>query len=258
MPRRPILISVMQYEDALAAGTLTVADVIAKAAEAGVDGLEIRPQGWRERERELPAARDLLAQHDLLVTYATTITLFSAEPGDAARLRGEIDDAQSLGAAQLRVFGGPAPDDADEAGWATGRATVDYAASRGVMLALENYAWMPGGTIAEQARLLDRLPDLRVNLDIGNYARHGEDILTAIDRFGDRAISAHLKDQASGPPWTSYPLGGGELDLPRIMAALEALPQRLLYCFEFRGEGDPDGRIATSVAYLRDRAWEGA
>lgn len=258
MPRRPILISVMQYEDELDAGTMTVGDVIAKAIDAGVEGVEIRPQYWRERERELPAARDLLARHGLLVTYATTITLFSAEPGDAARLRGEIDDAATLGAAQLRVFGGPAPTADDEAGWAVGRELVEHATARGVALALENYAWTPGGTIAEQAQLLDRLPDLRVNLDIANYARHGEDILTAIGRFGDRAISAHLKDQTSGPPWTSYPLGGGELQLPQIMAALEALPQRLLYCFEFRGEGDPDRRIATSVAYLRDRAWAGA
>lgn len=256
MPHRPILISVMQYEDELDAGTLAVGDVIAKAIAAGVDGVEIRPQYWRERERELPAARELIAQHGLLVTYATTITLFGAESGDAERLRGEIDDAQALGASQLRVFGGAAPDDADEAGWAAGRATVGYASSRGVALALENYAWMPGGTIAEQARLLDRLPGLRVNLDIANYARHGEDILTAVGLFGDRAIAAHLKDQASGPPWTSYPLGGGELHLARIMTALEALPQRLVYCFEFRGEGDPDGRIATSVTYLRDRAWE--
>jgi len=37
---------------------------------------------------------------------------------------------------------------------------------------------------------------------------------------------------------------------------LEALPQRLLYCFEFRGEGDPDGRIAQSLAYMNDRAWQ--
>lgn len=255
MPRRPILISVMQYEDELDAGTLTIDDVIGRAIAAGVDGVEIRPQYWRERGRELPAARDLLARHGLLVTYATTITLFSAEPGDAARLRGEIDDAATLGAAQLRVFGGPAPADDDAAGWAVGRELVEYATSRGVALALENYAWTPGGTIAEQVRLLERLPGLKVNLDIANYARHGEDILTAIGRFGDRAISAHLKDQSSGPPWTSYPLGGGELHLARIMAALEALPQRLSYCFEFRGEGDPDGRIARSVAYLRDRAW---
>jgi sugar phosphate isomerase/epimerase len=117
---------------------------------------------------------------------------------------------------------------------------------------------MPGGTIGESARTLDRLPGLAVNLDIANYARHGEDVLTAIGRFGERAVSAHVKDQESAAPWTSQPLGAGELHLPRIMAALEALPQRLIYCFEFRGEGDPDGRIERSLAYLRERAWEGA
>ena len=253
--RRPVLISVMQYEDELDRGTLTINDVIATAARFGAAGIEIRPQYLRDRERELPAARDAIAHHGLLVTYATTTTLFSVDPQDAARLRQDIDDTQFLGGAQLRVFQGPAPADDDEAGWAAGQALADYAATRGVTLALENYAWTPGGTLAEMTRTLDRLPTLAANLDIANYARHGEDVLTAIARFGDRAISAHVKDQGPTAPWTSFPLGGGELHLAQIMPALEALPQRLLYCFEFRGEGDPDGRIVHSMAYLRDRVW---
>jgi sugar phosphate isomerase/epimerase len=254
--RRPVLISIMQYEDELAAGRVAVADVIDVAARLGADGVEIRPQGWRDRERELPLARERLAAGGLLVTYATMTTLFSADPADGERLRRDIDDAQALGATQLRVFQGPAPADDDSEGWAAGQAMVDYATARGVTLALENYSGSPGGTIAELARTLDRLPALAVNLDIGNYPRHGEDVVTAIGRFGDRAISAHLKDQGGPPDWATYSLGGGTLDLPRIMAALEALPQRLLYCFEFRGGGDPEGRIARSLAYLRGREWE--
>ncbi|HEY8599693.1 MAG TPA: sugar phosphate isomerase/epimerase family protein [Thermomicrobiales bacterium] len=254
--RRPVLISVMQYEDELDRDELAIGDVIAKAVQFGVAGIEIRPQYWRDRARELPAARDEIVRHALLVTYATTTTLFSTDPQDAERLRQDIDDAQLLGAPQLRVFQGPAPADDDEAGWAAGRAMADYAATRGVTLALENYSGLPGGTIAEMWRTLDRIPTLAVNLDIANYARHGEDVLTAIARFGDRAISVHVKDQEPSAPWTSYPLGGGELHLAQIFPALEALPQRLLYCFEFRGEGDPDGRIAQSLAYLRHRAWE--
>jgi len=252
--RRPVLISVMQYEDDLDRGVLAVGDVITAAARFGAAGIEIRPQYWRDRARELPAARDEIARHGLLVTYATTTTLFSTDPEDAARLRQEIDDAQLLGATQLRVFQGPAPADDDATGWAAGQALADYAATHGVTLALENYSGSPGGTIAEVARTLDRLPTLAVNLDIANYARHSEDVLTAIARFGDRAVSAHVKDQEPTAPWTSAPLGGGELHLAQIFPALEALPQRLLYCFEFRGEGDPDGRIAQSLAYMNDRA----
>jgi sugar phosphate isomerase/epimerase len=255
--RRPILISVMQYEDELDADTLTVSDVIARAARFGVDGIEIRPQYWRERGRELPAARELLAQHGLLVTYATTTTLFSADPEDAARLRGEIDDARSLGAPQLRVFQGPAPDERDEAGWTAGRATVEYAAARGVTLALENYPEC-------------RAARSRVGTNPRSPARPGGESghrqLRAPRRGcpdGDRPLRragglGTCERPGERDPWTSQPLGAGELHLPRIMAALEALPQRLIYCFEFRGEGDPDGRIERSLAYLRERAWEGA
>jgi sugar phosphate isomerase/epimerase len=159
----------------------------------------------------------------------------------------------------LRVFSGPIPADDDEEGWAAGRAMVEYAASRGIALALENYAWTPGGRLAEIARIVGRIesPALGVNIDIGNYTRHGDDVPTAIRTLGDRAISAHLKDQDGPPDFGSHPLGGGALPLGAIMAELERLPQRLIYCFEFRGGGDPDGRIASSLDYLRERRWAG-
>jgi len=257
--RRPVLISVMQWEDELRAGALAVRDVILAAARLGVDGVEVRPEFWRDKGRELPEARDLLAAHGLLVTNATRTPLFAAAPAGAARLRDDIADTVALGAAQLRVFPGQLPADDDAAGWAAGRAMVDHAAARGIVLALENYAWSPGGRLAESAAVLDRLPSpaLAANIDIGNYARHGDDVLAAIEILGARAISAHLKDQGGPPDWESQPLGGGALALGAIMAALEGLPRRLLYCFEFRGGGDPEGRIVGSLAYLRERSRAG-
>lgn len=257
--RRPVLVSVMQYEDELQAGTLATRDVIAAAARLGADGIEIRPEFWRDKASELPEARDLIASHGLLVTNATRNTLFSDEPDGAARLREDIDDSVTLGAGQLRVFSGPIPADDDEAGWAAGRAMVEYAASRGIVLALENYAWTPGGRLAEMAQIVGKIdsPALGVNLDIGNYARHGDDVPTAIRTLGSRAVSAHLKDQGDAPGFTSHPLGEGTLPLGAIMAELEQLPQRVIYCFEFRGGGDPDGRIASSLDYLRERRWAG-
>ena len=52
--QRPMLISVMQYEEALNARTLATRDVIAAAARLGADGVEIRPEFWRDKSRELP------------------------------------------------------------------------------------------------------------------------------------------------------------------------------------------------------------
>jgi len=257
--QRPILISVMQYEDELRAGTLATRDVIAAAVRPGVAGVEVRPEFWRDKARELPEARELLATHGLLVTNATRNTLFGVAPDGAATLREDIDDTRALGASQLRVFPGPLPADDDAAGWAAGRALVDYAAAQGIVLALENFSGSPGGRLVEIAAVLDRIPApaLRTNIDIGNYTRHGDDVPTAIRTLGARAISAHLKDQDGPPDFDSQPLGGGVLPLGAIMAALERLPQRLLYCFEFRGGGDPEGRIVTSLAYLRERRWRG-
>jgi len=257
--RRPVLLSVMQYEGALRAGALATRDVVAVAARLGVDGVEVRPEFWRDKVRELPEARDLLAAHGLLVTNATRNTLFSAAPDGAAALREDIDDTVALGAGQLRVFPGPLPADDDAAGWATGRAIVDYAAARGIVLALENFSGSPGGRLAELVVVLDRYPSpaLATNIDIGNYTRHGDDVPDAIRTLGARAISAHLKDQDGPPDFDSQPLGGGTLPLGAIMGELERLPQRLIYCFEFRGGGDPEGRIVGSLAYLRERRWQG-
>lgn len=257
--QRPIFISVMQYEDELHAGTLATRDVIAVAARLGVAGVEVRPEFWRDKARELPEARELLAAHGLLVTNATRNTLFSVASDGATLLREDIDDTRSLGASQLRVFPGSLPADDDAAGWAAGRALVDYAAAQGIVLALENFSGSPGGRLAEIAAVLDRFPApaLKTNIDIGNYTRHGDDVSNAIRTLGGRVISAHLKDQGGPPDFESQPLGDGALPLGPIMAELERLPQRLIYCFEFRGGGDPEGRIIRSLAYLREQSWQG-
>ena len=253
--QRPILISVVQYHDELTAGRMEIVDIIRKAEGHGVDGVELRPEYWRDKGRELAAARASLDGRDLLVTYATRTTLFGDDEGRGRALRDDIDDAQALGAPQLRVFQGPAPADDDQRGWDAAREAVAYAAARGVVIALENYSGMPGGRVAEIARVLDQIesPALGTNIDIGNYAGHGEDVPAAIRLVGARAVSAHLKDQEGVPGHRPTALGAGALPLRDILAALDDLPQRILYCFEFDGGGDPDGRIGRSLVFLRGR-----
>jgi sugar phosphate isomerase/epimerase len=229
-------------------------DIIRKAGEHGVEGVELRPEYWRDKGPELGEARAFVEGRGLLVTYATRTTLFGGEDGGRA-LRDDIDDARALGAPQLRVFQGPAPADDDSSGWAAAQEVVAYASAQGVVIALENYSGTPGGRAAEIARVLDRIqsPALGTNIDIGNYAGHGEDVPAAIRLVGERAVSAHLKDQDGVPGHRPTALGAGILPLPDILAALDHLPQRILYCFEFDGGGEPDSRIERSLAYLRGR-----
>lgn len=250
---RPVFISVAQYEDELMQGTKSVFDVIEVAAQPRVDGVELRRETWLHMEKELPEARTRIEELGLLVTFATHATLFNADAAGDAQLRRDIDTARALGSPQLRVFQGPMPADDDDAKWAVGRDAVEYAAERGIVIALENYARTPGGTLAEIQHVLDRIqsPALGTNIDIGNYLLHNEDVPNAIRTIGHRAISAHIKDRTADPDEPPTYLGGGVLPLREIIGALEQLPQPLIYCFEFRGGGEAEERIAKSLDTLQ-------
>jgi len=240
----------MQFEDALKSGALDVFGVIDIASQTGVDGVELRRELWPTWQTELAAARQRGEEKGLLITYATFATLFGS---DAATLRGDIDAAAALGSPVVRFFPGqhPAPDDA--AGWAAGQAIAEHATAKGVVIALENYARTPGGTLAEIQTCLARIPALMTNFDMGNYSLHGQDVAAAVAALADRIVYSHLKDQTGNPADTPTFLGGGALPLDAIFDALDSLPQRVLYCFEFRGGDDAVGRIQQSLAWLRKR-----
>lgn len=250
--RRPILISVMQFEDRLKAGTLTVFDVLNTAARLGADGVELRRETWPNWVDELSAARANVESKGLMVTYATHVTLFSADAQGQEQLKQDIETAAGVGSPLLRVFQGPAPEDDNDERWDIARSMVDYAATQNVMIALENYVGMPGGKLREIQRVLDliQMPALGTNIDIGNYTQHGQDVVAAIAAIGDRAIYAHIKDKTGTSGEPPIYLGGGQMPLPEILAALDTLPQSFPYCFEFRGGDDPEAAIKQSLDYL--------
>lgn len=245
------LISTIQYHDALKAGIMTLPEVVAAAHRLGAGGVEFRPDYWQNKERDIAAICAANAESGQRALLATFTPLFSE---DEVLLRQEIDDAAALGSPLLRVFQGPAPTAADDPAWARARRAVDYAAERGIVLALENFMREPGARIAEIAHILDTIesPALGTNVDIGNYALNDEDVAAGIARFGDRVVMSHLKDMTAEGD-ASF-LGAGTMPLPAILDAFDRLSQPIIHCFEFGGAGDPDGRIAASLAYLQARA----
>lgn len=247
---RPVLISIVQYAEPVTSGQIGITDVVEAAYRLGADGVELRPQFWKDKAVELGPARERAEQHGLIMIYATMGTLFGTDP---ASLRQDIDDAVALGSPILRVFPGPLPADDDEPGWMGGRVIARYAAAQGITLALENFVGTPGGTLDEISRALDHIPELMTNIDIGNYPRHGQDVPAAIRAVGSRAIMSHLKDATDDPADGTTYLGGAALPLPAILDELDRLPQRVFYIFEFGGGGNPDDRITRSLAYLRAR-----
>jgi len=253
-PFHPVVISTVQYDDPLNAGRMTQCEVVTIARDLGADGVELRADYWQDKQRELPAARDLVKQLGLVVTYATAATLFGPDGEEQLSRRQHVDDAATLGSPLLRVFQGMAPRSDDHAGWERATEVVRYAADRGVKLAVENFARTPGNRVSEIKATLDRFdsPFLGTNVDLGNYASNGEDLTAAIRTLGPRIFYTHLRDHADPPTGANATyLGGGSLPLREALTEFARLSQPIIYCFEFPGGEDPAGRIQKSLAYLR-------
>jgi sugar phosphate isomerase/epimerase len=252
---RPILISTVQYDAELNAGTVRSLDVIEVAKRLGVDGVELRDGYWRDKDREIVEARRRLGELGLIGTYATNLTLFG--PDDPVFLRRAVDDAVALDSPLLRIFSGAVPPAEDRTAWSAAREVVGDAEEQGIVLALENFGRAPGCRLVEVKAVLDQIesPALGTNVDIGNYASNGEDVPAAVRALAGRIVSTHLRDHAEAPSGldATY-LGGGTLPLPEILAELARLPQKVIHCFEFAGGGDPEGRITKSLSYLR--SWQ--
>ncbi len=249
---RPIIASIVQYTDAIETGEMTVMQLLQKAADLGLDGIELRRELWGEKMKvELPVVRDRADELGLLVTFATHSVLF-CEGDDRDMLLADVDTAAEIGSPLLRIFSGPVPEDCGAPEWDWAKRVIDRGASKGILIALENYADSPGGTLAEILTVLNHfdVPTLKTNIDTGNYAGWKQDHFQAIEAIGDRTVYVHIKDPREGG--TSVP-GEGDLPIMEILTALDRYLQRIIYCFEFPGGDDPDDRIARGLAFMQSR-----
>lgn len=245
-PRRPVLISAVQYHDALSAQKIGQPDLIPVVRRLGADGIEVRDNYWRDKYREIAEIRRLLDVEGMTVTYATSATLFDSQLGELFSL---IDDAAALGASIVRVFYSRFEGVGNQSAWDIAARAVEAARAVGVTLAVENLGKGEGRTAKEILAVVEAVPGLRTNVDIGNYHVGGEDVSEAIQVLGEHIVYAHLKDIADDPDGTY--LGGGRMELDKILSVLNALPQTIPYCFEFTGSENPELSICASLKFLQ-------
>jgi sugar phosphate isomerase/epimerase len=162
--------------------------------------------------------RRIAADYEL--TYTVHGPHLDANPGNVNEALREgivsatqkaIDLAAEIDAGAVVIHGGSArtryPESVREHGREqaiqTLQATVDYAADRDVVLALENQRDKPGqhrftATPDRLASLLDAVdadPEtLKLTLDVGHAKATGVDYMAFVDRFGDRIHVTHLHD----------------------------------------------------------------
>ena len=100
---------------------------------------------------------------------------------------------------------------------------IEHGKKRGVGIMIEN---LPGdyNNVQQLGELLDPLPDLGLHLDIGHANlmvpyNTTEEIL---QRYGSRLRHVHLHDNKGGHEDSHLPLGAGNIDLNRMVRALQS------------------------------------
>jgi sugar phosphate isomerase/epimerase len=162
-----------------------------------------------------------------------------------------IDHAAVMGAPVIRIFAGKVPRGGSEAEAldlcvAGINECLDYAAKKGVLLALENH----GGITATPAQLLaiiERVKDSKwfgVNFDSGNF--HTDAPYADLDKIAPYAVNAQIK--------VALKNGGGEkrpADIKRVVEILRSANYRGYVVLEYE-EDKPYEEIPMYIDKLRE------
>ena len=142
----------------------------------------------------------------------------------------------------------------DARGWlAEGLAgVVAHAASVGIDAALEPEPGMLVETVDDYAALARDLPGLKLALDTGHCIVTGErNPADAVREFGARVATVSIEDMKQGEH-VHLAFGEGDMDVPGVLDALEAIRFERLVCVELsRDSHRADTMIPAAIRYLR-------
>jgi len=97
--------------------------------------------------------------------------------------------------------------------------------------------------------------DKRIGLciDVGHTQRSGIDPSEAVEKFADRLLDIHIKDETSATTeGITVEMGRGVIDLVKLMRTLEKIGYSGIAAFEYeKDENDPLAGVAESVGYTR-------
>jgi sugar phosphate isomerase/epimerase len=129
---------------------------------------------------------------------------------------------------------------------------LDHAEAVGVEASFEPEPGMLIETVGAYAVLAERHPRLRLALDTGHcLVTQDIDPAEAIRRYADRIGTVAIEDMRRGDH-THLPFGEGDMDMPAVLAALEAIGFDRLVCVELSRESPrAHAAIPESIAYLR-------
>ncbi|MEM1848494.1 MAG: sugar phosphate isomerase/epimerase family protein, partial [Thermofilaceae archaeon] len=184
-------VTIYSLRDYLLSGRLTVPRFIEVAHRLGADAVDLGYY-WRSREERVEAKRKLQELGVELAIYITSNDFvkpsLEERRGEIDRVKAAVADAKSFDATRLRVFAGDLKqgiDAAEAEKWVIEalREVSDYAASEGVVLAVENHG-RHFSRIGVVERILKEVGsrNLRVTFDTGNFVFAGDSPVEAVER----------------------------------------------------------------------------
>ncbi|MBM3214319.1 sugar phosphate isomerase/epimerase [Candidatus Poribacteria bacterium] len=241
------------FRQYLTKGEMTLEGFLDKAVEMGCDGVELTAYYFPNTETEtLYTVKRQALRRGLEVSGTAVGNNFcQADPAKRAEqiqmVKTWIDHSVKLGAPLMRVFAGGVPQGhtEDEArAWtiASLQECAEYAAPRGIMLALENHGGITA-TVEQVEALIEGAGSewVAVNLDTGNYA---QDPYGSIKRTAPLAITAHAKTEVPAPG------GKTDADFNRIAADLKTVGYRGYLSIEYEAAEDPMTAVPRFVKEL--------
>ena len=164
------------------------------------------------------------------------------------------------------LYSGPEKDPQELANMLQGMTTLaEKAQAEGIRVCIEDFdnELSPIATMEGMKYFTDRVPNLCVAFDTGNFYFACESLLKAYDMLNDRIIHVHLKDRAdSFRPGTPkirvdgvpmYPCSVGDGDLPLSILISDLVERRYqgIFTLEFYDVEDYWKSIQESVNYVK-------
>ncbi len=237
--------------------TMTLDDFIRLCADLDLDGTELTSYYFPENfdEAYLMHVKQLTFRLGLDISGTAIANDFCLPPGEArdktlAHTRKWIDYAALMGAPVIRIFAGQVPaGDTEQAAidrCAAGiNESLDYAAQKGVCLALENHGGITS-TPEQMFKIIEQVKDspwFGVNLDGGNFRT--ADPYSDLAKIAPYAINVQLKTDLS-------PGGKREdADLARIVRILADANYRGYMVLEYEWAEDPKTAVPRHIETLR-------
>lgn len=237
--------------------SMTLDDFVRLCADLQLDGTELTSYYFPKDfgEDYLIHLKQLTFRLGLGISGTAIAQDFCQAPGegrdkDLAHTRKWIDYSATMGAPVIRIFAGKVPkgeseDVAIERCAAGINESLEYAAKKGVCLALENHGGITD-TPDHMLRIIEKVkesPWFGVNLDGGNFRT--ADPYSDLARIAPYAINAQVKTDL-------HPGGKTEdTDLERVVRILADASYRGYVVLEYEGKEDPKTAVPKYTAELR-------